>query len=771
MNSPPARIRFGDSELLVVPAKHFCHLFAQEVYRICSSPVSRPEAIAVELGPGICAAAASWIRELGAGGSPGQTLPVMLALIRRNRMIRPSLKEKALRLQMETGKDLSELPPEVLHRELRYSSHSVLFLSPGDSIIEAVRCALELDIPAYGVDLEETAGGIYEPIVIQDPGSASGGIAAFVANNLAYADASRDEEIDSRREYAMAARLKALLGRHRRVVFTCGMAHWLKIRELLADQSVRPSPLEDSRMGIAGEFKRVVVHPAIAAQHMDPFPALVHAYEKRRSPAGASRAGGKRSRPLAAGTIFRSRLRSACREYFSGETAVPDGPEHVRDLECFRAFENYLDNLCRLNHRVVPDLSLIAQSAQQMMSKAFAQTVVNAFMAFPWASPDDHPGCQLLQPPSDPADSHAGAVALDDGSVFERRLFIRSIPACEGPTGAPKLSYRWNKARNRGYLPSSYTWRPWEYLISSMSYRAIRSGIARLRRTKPVVFEGSLLDGIDVKSTIRASSRGNESIYVRDSLFEAVAGIVSPIDGFPVVWILNPGNHPNSDWKVLHEPASFMERHIRDKASFLEVKSSRGGEMVALLAYGGVRSRTRHSFAGEVFKVEQYHGIAVFQPISWTNRQFARWAEITQYKRNPFCHDTLLSRSGRSELRDSYERNHDIRIGEHDWETTLILLALPYAPDLLTVVVPEGFRVKDLVFARARKQGVRVATTSLKSFSPEEISRLAACPLVPVTDIEPETRYSKSLEKAIGERQTKNRHMVPAPWLNFGGGR
>jgi hypothetical protein len=124
-----------------------------------------------------------------------------------------------------------------------------------------------------------------------------------------------------------------------------------------------------------------------------------------------------------------------------------------------------------------------------------------------------------------------------------------------------------------------------------------------------------------------------------------------------------------------------------------------------------------------------------------------------------------------SELRDTYERLHGVKMGEHLWTTTLCLLTLPYARHHLTVVAPEGFHVPGLVLERARQRGVTVALASLKAFAPEEISRLAACPLVPVLGVEPEPRYSMSLEKALGERQTDNRRMVPPEWLNFGTGR
>ena len=182
----PLTVEVGSSELLVVPAIHFNHVFAREVNRICSDPEYRPEAIAVELGPRAATEVKVWLKELGVGTKARKKLPVMLGLTRGNRTIRSSFKNKAFQLQQKTGKDLSDLPPEVLHRELGYAGRAVLYLCPTDSIIEAIRCSVELELPVYGVDLEESASGNYHPALIQDPLGADGDLAAYVLENGAF---------------------------------------------------------------------------------------------------------------------------------------------------------------------------------------------------------------------------------------------------------------------------------------------------------------------------------------------------------------------------------------------------------------------------------------------------------------------------------------------------------------------------------------------------------------------------------------------------------
>jgi len=190
--------------------------------------------------------------------------------------------------------------------------------------------------------------------------------------------------------------------------------------------------------------------------------------------------------------------------------------------------------------------------------------------------------------------------------------------------------------------------------------------------------------------------------------------------------------------------------------------------MVAAIGYGHSESVECRAPGGQEYRIDHYLGILLFQPMFYTNRQFARWAEMTGYKRNPFCRDVGLSRSPRSDLRRFYEHEHHLDIEEHDWPTSLILMALPFSREFLTVVLPGDYRLEPVVHERARKRGVRVTTAPLSLFPGPLVSRLAACQLVPAISNEPETEYPEFIEKAIGESSKQNRDLVPQAWLEFG---
>ena len=772
MSAEPITVCYQGSQLLVVPAIHFSYVFASEVNRICRNPETRPEAIAIELGPQTAEAAERWLKELGVGPKKSRELPVMLGLTKRNRMIRGSLKQKAFQLQKETGNDLSELPPEVLNRELGYAGYGLLCLSPTDSIIEAIRCALELDLPLYGIDLEEMADGNRKPIIVQDPIGADGNLAAYIAQNAPYAAQQHDEEIDSRREVVMAARVKALLEEYRRVLFTCGMGHWLRIRNMFEDPSIRPSIIPKTTGETLGYFKRVVVHPLIAINYMGLFPALVAKYEKARKPPCELDGRSNRAIRLHPFRIFEDLMRKTCRDYFSSKSIGQECSHRSQDLNSLGGFEGYLKNLCLVNLRLVPDFLMTTKAAQGMMSKGFVRALTKRFMDFPWASPEEHLECSLLASVSGYGDDSVCTLYGNDGLGNEEYFYVRSIPASKKHTVKIKIPYEWaesnelkKKSKGSGML---HTWIPWDYLISSMSLRGV--GLAKKweHERRAEVFEGSLLEGIDIKQTLRAYSRGEDRLYVWDTLRKRSNSASFPGDGFPVVFILEPGEHGDAEWTALYEECSWMAKHMSDRTYFDETRRGKGDKMIAVIGYGDLDIDTKASELNSKIRSDRYYGIVIYQPICWTRRQFAKWVELTGYKRNPFCNSNILGEGLTSDLTAFFEKRNGIRIGEFQWSTTLMLLAIPFAKDIVTVIIPDNYQIDRVVFEKAKRYGVEVCEASLNSFTQQEIDRLSFNHMAAAITHDPKCVFPKSVEKAIGELQTDNRDLVPRSCLDFG---
>lgn len=754
----------GGTELYIVPAVHFNHVFAIEVHNICSDPDIRPDAIAVELGPRTAASVSDWLRELGSG-----RLPVMLGLLKRNRMIRASYRDKALDLQKKTGRDLSELPPELLHKELGYSSHSLTCLSPTDSIIEAIRCGIELSVPTLGIDLDEMADGDYRPVSIQRK-DANHDMDVFIQNNAVYAETQRDDEIDKRRETAIAARIKALLKLYHRVLFTCGMAHWLKIRDMINDTSVRPAVLTDHPAVAGDEPMRVMVHPGTANQYMDLFPSLTLHYQKKRTTCNSSTIKKGKRFHIDLNAIFYKHIKESYKKLLKDSISDSSPCMQGMDIEGLEFFEGYLRNLCLLDNRPVPDLFTIIRAASETTCNRFVRVLSDTFMKYPWVTPDQFPDLPILGPSQHSTDENP-SVSLTTGGHQSSKYFFLQAPPPSDLASPIKIPFEWlkrGKDKTVVFHDSSiHTWLPWDRLVTSLSVKAIRESVKNNKIKKSAPFEGSMLNGLDVKSTIRAFSRGEEAYYVMDYT-KGMADDADPINGFPVVWITTLETDKDDRWILLQEPLSYMELHIKNKTIFKEVANKRGINMIAVIAYGKKLPLGHKSAMERNIRHDNHNGIIVFQPLCWTNKQFAHWAELTDYRRNPFCNCGFLTRDEFGNLRDFYRDKYQIIVGEFDWPTTLILLAMPFAKEFLTVVVPEGYKISHEVYRRAKEFGIQVYPVSSGIFSHPEIERIKRCYLIPAEEIEPQCVYSKRIERIIGERQRDNIHLVPEEIINFG---
>jgi hypothetical protein len=271
------RVAGADGELMAVPALHYRMAFAHVVHQATRDDESRPDAVAVELGPQATAIIASWMRELG----PTERLPCMLGLLRRNRLIHPRHRETCLALQERHGVPLHRVPMGQLLRSCDFSPTSLICISAVDSVIEAIRSAVEHGLDVYGIDLEESASGKRQQVLLEDPAMADMGFAAYVERNAGHCAGYRDDYVDNRREWHMAGQLRFLLSKYRRVLFTGGLAHWSTLQRLLQlpDPPARP-PLPVSE---ECRYAKVIVDPNLAICQMDAMPNYTSHYEDLRA--------------------------------------------------------------------------------------------------------------------------------------------------------------------------------------------------------------------------------------------------------------------------------------------------------------------------------------------------------------------------------------------------------------------------------------------------------------------------------------------------------
>jgi len=566
----------------------------------------------------------------------------------------------------------------------------------------------------------------------------------------------------------MAARLKTLLTRYPTVLFTCGLGHWAQIQRLLEDASIRPAHIPECPHTPVGEVKRVVVHPSIAASHMDRFPFVAESYEKWRI---NSCIGENGSVHLDSAELFSDRLKTAYQVYLDGKTSRQKLNTSGSDLNACLQFKKYLGNLCLLNHKAAPDLALISQAAEDTLSKGLVENIVKTFMDFPWVSPDDMPDYPLVRPSSDWKSRDAGTVFVEGAGSDEKPFYVKSILGPGGPAIPADIPYRWEgKKRERKVTEMSCTlhsWLPWDYLTTALCIEAIKKAKPSERKIEAEIFQGSMLEGIDVKATLRDFSRDVERYHVRGRR-KCRSNSIGLTEGFPVVWIFHPDRPEDQNWTVLQEPLYLMEEHVRNKSALRKTAEERGAYMVVSISRGKTEYRNPIAEAGAVVESKRLSGIAIFLPPSFNHRQAGRWAEMTGYRRNPFFNYCSLGRGNGCDLTAFYRNKHGIEIGKQHWTTTLILMALPFAKDYLTIVIPEDYQMDKTVMERAKTYGIAVRAIKLSLFKGKYVERLSLSQMATVVSHEPHCIYPRAVEEFIGEPQTQNRDLVQSDWLNFG---
>jgi len=766
--------KYRGSELIGVPAVHYHYLFAEAVNHICANEKTRPDAIAVELSPNIAREAKAWLAQLVSHTSENRHLPIMFGLLKKNRMLRPSQKEKAQKLQETTGQDLANLSPKVLLNELGFYPFSLFCLSPTDSIVEAIRCSVEMNVPLYGVDLDDFPQPVYGSRLIPDPLGTWNSMHDYVLFTVEQLGYGGDPEVDRRREVVMAARLKALLLSYQRVLFTGGLGHYANLVRLVKDPDLRPASRLECEVLVDDGCRKVVVPPAVGIDYISLFPYIAQIYEAQRSPVGPPFTN-KGTRPrLDPTAIFHRLLSEACKEYFSAGAAEALLERRLDNLLVPGKFLTLLSNSSLLELKNVPHLSDVLSAATQTIGRDFAEFLFNKFCDISWIKPEDYPGCEVISFGTSNGPEVTVITNLD-GIELERRHIIMHMPGGSEtmtPSIVKDYASRWVKSEEeadelRSIFPLIFCWHPWENLITSMSVEAISKSKVLAYERITEVYQGSLLEGIDVKKSLRAFSRGRDTMYVKDSRKREKFGKRESLDGFPVIWLLDPSNHSSGDWIMAFEFCEWLRDHVASKDKIDSVAEERGKKMVTFVCYGdertdcGVSNKKDHRV-----RCDKYYGVILFSPICWSTAQFAQWNEMTGYSRNPFVDygsiDLLLREAGMR--KDAHGQTYSIDIDEEQWPSAMISLALPFASRSITVIAPDDYQIPAIVHERSARFGIKLNIVFLNNFLKKDLKRLSRGYFAPAVTPRPMAVFDASIEKAIGESQHEYQELVP-DWI------
>jgi hypothetical protein len=414
---------------------------------------------------------------------------------------------------------------------------------------------------------------------------------------------------------------------------------------------------------------------------------------------------------------------------------------------------------------------MVDTCARATLTGDFCAVLRRTLSEFPWVDPKTLPGCGFLRPPL-VGEGATGQLVLGENEHGPGDIQVPALlpgGSC-GPSAFP-VPDGWRvplavKQRAFGYR---FTWRPWEDLINGLCAMAIAGSLHRRREPASEPYGGQLLDGFDVKATLRAHSRGKEQIWVRDDRLRPGAIPSELPEGFPVVWFFDEDTSgiPSRDWSLYFEPADWLANFSGDPPAFRRLLRTPGDGLIDLVTYGrtapGSETRRVKTRIGH----DVLSGLVVFSPIFPNYRQTVNWYRTTGASRNPV---TWCWRIGGNEslVRDLAGRA-DPAFRALRWQDLLIGMAIPFAGQTLIVVAPPGFRMPPVVAQVAARRGKSIRLVSTSSLPAELLRSVVNYHTVPGRlDDEGRTEYIRGAERTIGEPMDRYRDLVPLSWRTFG---
>ncbi|HEY6007185.1 MAG TPA: hypothetical protein VIU40_02610 [Geobacteraceae bacterium] len=410
-----------------------------------------------------------------------------------------------------------------------------LLIEPADPFAEAARLARERGLPLRCIDVDLDGYPPHDEPLPDEYAVQRLGLFPYYREFVAAFHDRPTEGCDLRRERGMACRLQELVGRHRCILFVCGMYHLERVKEFFTTPQAAPlSRVRRDNVSLAN------LHPDSCREVLSGYPFLTAVYELRRSALPSEPAaegpslrrrfdaleliqGGKRE--VSEDEVLHAALVSSARHAGrEGEMAdrqrvmfslFREAARHYRQetgepvhLWQKRAFFRFSRNYALVEGRLLPDLFQMLAAARGCVDDNFAYAFCRLATFLPWQRESaDLPTIRLT------------AEELWGGS---RRIRFR--PRQTGRAkGLSPLRFLRRKRESRpgewlaGFDNDAICSYPPEDLVIEDYGRFLRQKGARQLsaetcRTEP--FTASLLDGIDLRETLRNLHEGR--IYVRE---------------------------------------------------------------------------------------------------------------------------------------------------------------------------------------------------------------------------------------------------------------
>jgi hypothetical protein len=455
-----------------------------------------------------------------------------------------------------------------------------LLVEPADPLVEAARQAAEQGIALHLIDLDIDD---YPRSHDQLPDSYSIcriGLTAYYQEFLKAGGADHPCRADLRREQGMTYRLQQLALRHERILFVCGMAHLERIKKLFAVPQA--APLERVKRDGINIWN---LHPDSCREIMAEFPFLSAIYEYRRSAlpdepsdqgSGLRKrfhaleliSGGKKdipeeqlldaairrsARPLGPEGTFPDRQRMFYQLF--GQAARHYHQETGETVKIWqkRAFFRFTRNYAMIGGMLLPDLFQLLAAARGCIDDNFAYAFYRLATCYPWQT----------------VESDLATISITPEEIWGGSRRIRFRPRQKRHKGLAQLGFlKRKRERHPGEWlegfddPAICSYPPEDLAIEGYGHFLKRKGSMQLSEdlTRTEKFSSSMLDGIDLRETLRNMNQG--AIYVREQQ-RCKGGVGSVV----VIFDEDRGNkkYPYSmTWLGEHEQESDMAFYATD---------------------------------------------------------------------------------------------------------------------------------------------------------------------------------------------------------------
>ncbi len=418
-------------------------------------------------------------------------------------------------------------------------------IEPTDPVVEAVRSGLDSNVPVHFVDLDLDQYPSYRDYVPDT-------YAAFRLGVKAYYDiysrevhsALKQGLADVRREAGMAYHLQRLAAKYKKILFVCGLAHLEGVKAAFFRPQVEP--LERKRRTGVSLFN---LHPDDLPEVMTEYPFLAALYEYRRHslPPKPELSQFTVRRKMGILTLI-SGGKETCSEEEALDASVRWSVHHMkpgaldRQMASYRLFQQaarhyhqdtgeevqrwqkraffrFSRNYALLENRLLPDFYQLLISARGCADDNFCYAFWRLGSFYPWQKPQA----------SVPTIRISGEMMW----LGTRKVHIRRrLPRIKRrPVYIPKKR-RMKERRPGEWLegfadPFICSYPPEDVVVEDYG-NFLRTKGAHLLSAEDAVsvpFETTILDGIDIRETVRHIHEGR--IYVRE--FRRIRGGVGSV--------------------------------------------------------------------------------------------------------------------------------------------------------------------------------------------------------------------------------------------------